>query len=129
VSDANLYLQIPTGNVAGLTFIGFADHVVDHSPVVETRSQLRLILKAREAIDAQQDGVVEMPRLLGELWQRACAEAPIPRRLVGMQDAAGQWIGEPDRVPARAYDRFYEAVEGMSTTRPKPAAAPAQAAE
>jgi len=130
-----LYFRIPPGNVAGLDFFAFCDHVVDFSPVVETRSQLRLILKARETIDQHQDGMVEMPAALAELWQRACETAPIPVRVIGIQDAKGNWVGEPDKVPKRAYDRFYEAVEGMGAARPESQPesqskeAPAQAAE
>jgi len=122
-----LYFRIPAGNVAGLDFLGFCDHIVDQSPAIETRSHLRLAMKAREAVDAQQDGVVEMPEGLANFWKQACEQAPIPARLVGFQDPQGKWIGEPDKVPKRAYDRFYEAIESMSTKRPE--AELAQAAE
>lgn len=109
-----MFLQIPGYAFAGYGFAQFCDHVIDHSPVFTTRTLLRLGFKARECIAEARDGIAEIPDDAGELFMRACAEAPIPRLTIGLK-------GDPsseEPVPARAYDPFYAAVEAMSKERP-----------
>ena len=114
-----MFLHIPTYRLADFDFAKFADHVLDHSPVFATRSQLRLGMKARDAIAAATDGVAEIPDDAAELFQRAAADAPIPRLQMQASDAEGRPLGESLVIGARAYDPFYAAVEGMTKERPE----------
>jgi hypothetical protein len=113
-----MYLKVPDHSLAGYTYASFADHVLDLSPVFGTRSQLRIGMEARKAIADAVDGVAELPEPVAELWQRACAEAPIPRLVLEKRDAEGNVIGDKQPIGARAYEAFYAAAENMTTERP-----------
>lgn len=119
------YLRIPAHQVIDFDFAKFADHVLDHSPVYETRAVLRLGYKARDAIAEADGGIAEMGDDVGELFQRACEHAPFPRLLAQRLGASGQPFGDPEPIPKSAFEPFYEAAESMTKERPEAALATA----
>lgn len=124
-----MFLKVPPHSLAGFTYLTFADHVLDLSPTFGTRNQLRLGMEARKAIDEAVDGVAELSDEAAGLWQRACAEAPIPRLFLEQRDADGKLVGERTHIGARAYEPFYVAAENMTAERPVAESTLATAAE
>lgn len=99
--------EIPKTNVS-YSFAEFATHVLDHSPVYETRAQMRLGYKAIDAIEAAlkaEESHVSMEDEAGALFKAAVDRVPIPRLHIVVDGKPG------DPVPARFFTPFYEAVE------------------
>jgi hypothetical protein len=117
-----MFLTIPNYSILDFNMLKFAEHVLDQSPVYATRSLMRQGFKAIESIAAAKDGVAEMADDIGELFQRASAEAPVPR----LQLIVKGHEGNPEPIGASKFNPFYEAIEGMSKEAPKQEA---QAAE
>ncbi len=122
-----MYLRIPEHQILDFGMVKFAEHVLDTSPAISTRSQMRLAMKAVEAITDAKDGVAEMADDVAALFQAACETCPIPALNVVRLGASGQPIGAADPVPKRAFDPFYEAIENMTAGRPEPSALPVAA--
>lgn len=123
-----MFLKIPDYRILDFGMLKFAEHVLDTSPTITTRSQMRLVAKAVDAISEAKDGVAEMADDVAKAFQGACEAAPLPPLVLHRLGASGQPFGEPQSVPKRAFEPLYEAVEGMTAERPAPTEPVADAA-
>lgn len=112
-----MFLKIPNLQILDFGMVQFAEHVLDTAPTITTRSQMRLVMKAVELIAGAKDGVAELPGDVAKEFASACEAAPIPPLVMQRHGASGKPFGEPVPVPKRAFEAFYEAVEGMTTER------------
>lgn len=122
-----MYLKIPNHQILDFGMLKFAEHVLDTSPVISTRSQMRLVMKAVEAIAEAKDGIADMSDDVAKLFQDACDAAPIPVLNLVRLGASGQPLGDAEPVPKRAFGPFFEAVESMTAERPAAAELPVAA--
>ncbi len=113
-----MFLTIPSERIGDFDMVKFAEHVLDTSPAIATRSQMRLVMKAVEAIATPVDGIAELAIDVAQAFQAACESAPIPELKLIRVDEAGNPFGEPIVVARRAYQAFYAAAEGMTVERP-----------
>jgi hypothetical protein len=118
-----MYLKIPTLQVYDFTLLRLAEHVLDNSPI-PSRNVARLVDRAVNAIADAKGDVVEMPDDVARAFQAAADAAPTPELGAYEKGKDGKPVGEPQRIPRRAYDRLYAAIEGMTTERPEPTVAP-----
>lgn len=112
------FLKIPTYTILGFDLLKFAEHVLDTSPVITTRSQMRPVMKAIEAIAEAESGIAVMSDDVAQAFQAACEVAPTPPLTFVRQGASGEPFGEHRPVPKREFFPFYEAVETMTSERP-----------
>lgn len=113
-----MFLKIPAYRIIDFGMLAFAEHVLDTSPAISTRSKMRPVMKAVEAIAESKSGVAEMSDEAATAFREACEVAPVPQLMMSQMGASGQRIGEAQPVPTRAFAAFYEAVENMTAERP-----------
>lgn len=116
-----MFLKIPDHRILDFGMVLFAEHVLDTSPTIASRSQMRTVMRAVDAIAEARDGIAEMAEDAAKAFQAACEAAPVPPLTLCRRGASGKPLGEPQPVPRRAFEPFYEAVENMTTERPLPA--------
>ncbi len=113
-----MFLKIPAYKIIDFDMLKFAEHVLDTSPAIASRSASRPVMKAIEAIAEAEDVVVEMTAEVTKALQAATEVAPTPPLFLQPLDALRQPVGEPQPVPRRAFEPFYAAIENMTTERP-----------
>ncbi len=118
-----MFLKIPSP-VIDFTMLKLAEHVLDNSPGITSRNMMRLVSRAVDAIADAKSDVVEMPDDVAKAFQVAADAAPLPALGAYKKDKDGKQLGPMQRVPGRAYESLYAAIEGMTAERPEPTAAP-----
>jgi hypothetical protein len=121
-----MYLKIPNP-VFDFTLLKLAEHVLDNSPAITSRNVMRLVSRAVDAIATAETDVVGMPDDVAKAFQVAADAAPPPELGAYTKGEDGKPTGEPQRIPPRAYEKLYAAIEGMTAERPEPTVAPAPA--
>ncbi len=100
-------ITVPEGG-PGFGLLEFALHVLDHSPVYETRAQMRSGYKALDVIEAAVKAgakEIELDDDVGRLFQSATEQTKIPVLFTIINGVQG------DPVPKRFFTQFYEAIE------------------
>lgn len=111
-----MLLEITDHKILDFDIIKFAEHVLDTSEFITSRSQMRTISKVIDLISAAilaGKSFVEIPDDASKMFKEACESAPIPKLFACTKDKDGNVIGDQHLLSKRLFEPFYISIEQM----------------